>query len=917
MDKQKFIKTYKEALDTLKGPDRLPTLTSIQKTYLTTNAKFKAGDIVYLNDNEYTDVQVGIGTPETYWNGNIVYPLFQVKNGSITDEPFKVEMSRFNEQHMDEPDPEHNPLKKKAERQNLKPSYFIHYRYSKVSDEYLSSSPGERSFYTIPCEPPKSMFVEKMVGDLTIEDLSSLDPQLFKNRFSKNFLAFYFELQDQLLTDKPVSLAWDINDLLAFKKDELQILAKHLKVPFTGKKDVIANRILKIRLAMFGLQGFNLEKLSPFGGCNMLWKDKGIQNLANSKEDVELSFLCKTANLMTNTDSYGKALFLLNLKTQIKNNFKQAQTEYVRYIPKTFRNALEDKAPISQTVIPVFHPDFEKHQANLRRQSLYKHMREINHLSGLPNERGLKNPQTEGIWGYINAEKILSQLKSIDSDAHDLVLGKLEKKLHGVSGVYHLFDNSFIFRGDTLKCCQSIEDQITQTFYTAAAWLHSRDDFYFKKMDFPLNAEYPMGTTPATYKQILQKVKALPLRIEAALQVESENQKDLVHPISGLKNNQALKIKRANQAKTDGQWKYLSLKHIKWLLDTEGDSPWKNLLHKLGNEFQGELVYQRSEAELIFYGKAIEVVDRVESSVKLFAKDQIDLLKFDNLPSIDKLISCSPIFVEHIETSMPIFDSKTANYMDALGKTGINVILSLSGGKDSIATLLDTIQKGIPIHSVVFADTGWEFPEIYDMLKQIEEQEDIKIIRLEPRIPFNDLLVKYSWPHSKGRWCTAEKVGAITKYLNQVSEKENINVECIGYAADEVNRALKMQKSQKKEWPAFPLIDGNITEKQALEKAHQDGYFWGDSTDTGLYSKMDRVSCACCPLQSKKELQVIKDYHPEIWQSMLDMEETIIGRPGQIIGFRGTETLCEISNQMDEDERTIFDDQDDSLGMRR
>ena len=40
--------------------------------------------------------------------------------------------------------------------------------------------------------------------------------------------------------------------------------------------------------------------------------------------------------------------------------------------------------------------------------------------------------------------------------------------------------------------------------------------------------------------------------------------------------------------------------------------------------------------------------------------------------------------------------------------------VSLSGGKDSTAMLLLMIERGLPINTVLWADTGMEFPEMYD-----------------------------------------------------------------------------------------------------------------------------------------------------------------------------------------------------------
>ena len=47
--------------------------------------------------------------------------------------------------------------------------------------------------------------------------------------------------------------------------------------------------------------------------------------------------------------------------------------------------------------------------------------------------------------------------------------------------------------------------------------------------------------------------------------------------------------------------------------------------------------------------------------------------------------------------------------------------VSLSGGKDSTAMLLLMIEQDMPINMVLSADTGMEFPEMYEHLAKLDE----------------------------------------------------------------------------------------------------------------------------------------------------------------------------------------------------
>lgn len=46
--------------------------------------------------------------------------------------------------------------------------------------------------------------------------------------------------------------------------------------------------------------------------------------------------------------------------------------------------------------------------------------------------------------------------------------------------------------------------------------------------------------------------------------------------------------------------------------------------------------------------------------------------------------------------------------------------VSLSGGKDSTAMLVMMIERDMPIDLVLFADTGMEFPEMYEHLSKVD-----------------------------------------------------------------------------------------------------------------------------------------------------------------------------------------------------
>ena len=201
------------------------------------------------------------------------------------------------------------------------------------------------------------------------------------------------------------------------------------------------------------------------------------------------------------------------------------------------------------------------------------------------------------------------------------------------------------------------------------------------------------------------------------------------------------------------------------------------------------------------------------------------------------------------------------------------VIASFSGGKDSTCMVLEMIRRKEHIDEVVFFDTGWEFPQMYnhvEKVKRIVEDAGIKFTTLHPEQSFDylmfDVPVKdgkhrgYSWCGLKGcRWGTTYKLRAIDNYFKNEPE----HVQCVGIAIDEPERLNKERKGNKR----FPLAEYGFTESECLKYCYDLGFDWG-----GLYELLDRVSCKYCGLKNLKELRNIYTRIPDVWEELRDYQ---------------------------------------------
>ena len=202
-------------------------------------------------------------------------------------------------------------------------------------------------------------------------------------------------------------------------------------------------------------------------------------------------------------------------------------------------------------------------------------------------------------------------------------------------------------------------------------------------------------------------------------------------------------------------------------------------------------------------------------------------------------------------------------------------VASVSFGKDSLAMLLLILEKGLPLHEVVFYDTGMEFQAIYsirDRILPILEEHGVIYTELHPEHPFiYDMLERprkdgrpgWSWCGGMCRWGTGEKTRTIDKYATRNGRN---CIQYVGIAADEPKRLERLTGNR-----VAPLADWGITEADALRLCYEKGFFW-EENGFRLYDILDRVSCWCCANKNLKELRNIRTHLPKYWNRLKDLQ---------------------------------------------
>ena len=224
-------------------------------------------------------------------------------------------------------------------------------------------------------------------------------------------------------------------------------------------------------------------------------------------------------------------------------------------------------------------------------------------------------------------------------------------------------------------------------------------------------------------------------------------------------------------------------------------------------------------------------------------------------------------------------------------------VASFSGGKDSTAMVLRLIEEGRPIDEIVFFDTGWEFPQMYDHIAKFEAFTGRTVTRLTHRQPFGDEMLNRNpvagsnrvwvgWPSMHRRWCTQIKMRTIRRHVQG-------DMQYVGIASDESARLSTGYLSAKHN--IFPLVEWDMDEAACLAYCRARGFDWG-----GLYDRFPRVSCYCCPLQRIGQLRNLRRHFPALWAQML-VWDTEIGAHNR--GFKGYDKVADLERRFAQEDR--------------
>jgi len=200
--------------------------------------------------------------------------------------------------------------------------------------------------------------------------------------------------------------------------------------------------------------------------------------------------------------------------------------------------------------------------------------------------------------------------------------------------------------------------------------------------------------------------------------------------------------------------------------------------------------------------------------------------------------------------------------------------------------ILKALEDGYPIDQAVFYDHGYHREEVYKVIEKLDRDIPKKLVTLYPRGLDGDqktleyfltearlrkksgeLKTGYGWPTPKNAWCCRMGNKTIKGYLR------SLGGEVVSYIGVCYLEKAKKPVDTKLIKTRYPLKWMRITRRLAVNFCRERGYDWD-----GLYERVPRCRCWCCPLERISELRRTWALYPEVWRRLERLDEKTPGR---------------------------------------
>ena len=198
------------------------------------------------------------------------------------------------------------------------------------------------------------------------------------------------------------------------------------------------------------------------------------------------------------------------------------------------------------------------------------------------------------------------------------------------------------------------------------------------------------------------------------------------------------------------------------------------------------------------------------------------------------------------------------------------IFYNFSGGMESAAMLVIERDRIIRENaSVRFADTGKQFPEMADSIREIERKLAIRIYTVPRRITFDEFLFDKGGMIRKGTTDCSRRMkrANLMRHMKTFPTPYEVN---LGFNAGEQQRADFVSRNER-EWChwRFPLLDAGIERGETWDICRKAGF----EILVGMYEKMGRFDCFWCSNQRPSQARKVLLHYPELAAEWMAAEE--------------------------------------------
>lgn len=226
----------------------------------------------------------------------------------------------------------------------------------------------------------------------------------------------------------------------------------------------------------------------------------------------------------------------------------------------------------------------------------------------------------------------------------------------------------------------------------------------------------------------------------------------------------------------------------------------------------------------------------------------------------NRVLECNRDMLIKLEEEALTFIGKTfEKYM-------LPAVVSFSGGKDSLATLLLVRKKIDP--RVLFVDTGIEFPDTLAYVDEIQKAFGFELIRADAGDRFWRGVEIFGMSGKDYRWCCKVcKLGPVAKVIDERFPEGVLNF--IGQRRYESETRARSGSVWRNSWLPKQVSASPVQNWNAL---HIWLYIMRENAPVNpLYDRgLERIGCWPCPSSSLYELEVLKDVYPDLWKLLCD-----------------------------------------------